>query len=50
MGSFSLSEITLSIQNIIKIRLNITEQRMNYMNKYGDDLLCPLCSERDDTT
>ena len=28
----------------------MTEQRMNYKKKYGDNLLCPLCSKSDERT
>ena len=40
----------LSIQSILRSRLNITEQRMKYKNKCGNDLLCPLCHKCADTT
>ena len=38
------------IQQVIKIRLNMTAQKRNYRNKYGENLNCPLCDVKEDTT
>ena len=39
-----------AIQQIIRIRLNMTSQRMNYKAKYNNDFMCPLCKKEEDTT
>ena len=31
------------IQQVITIGLNMTDQKRNYQNKYGEKLKCPLC-------
>ena len=36
------------IQQVIKIRLNMTAQKRNYRNKYGENLNCPLCHVKED--
>ena len=38
------------IQQVIKIRLNMTDQKRNFRNKYGENLNCPLCDVKEDTT
>ena len=38
------------IQQVIKIRLNMTDQKRNYRNKYEENLKCPLCDVKEDTT
>ena len=39
------------IQQVIKIRLNMTDKKKNnFRNKYGENLNCPLCDVKDDTT
>ena len=30
------------IQQVIKIRLNMTDQKINFRNKYGENLNCPF--------
>ena len=39
-----------AIQQIIRIRLNMASQRMNYKAKYKNDFMCPLCKKEEDTT
>ena len=38
------------IQQVIKIRLNMTAQKRNYRNKYGENLNCSLCDVKEDTS
>ena len=38
------------IQQVIKIRLNMTDQKRNYRNKCRENLKCPLCDVKEDTT
>ena len=38
------------IQQVIKIRLNMTDQKRNFRNKYGENLNCSLCDVKEDTT
>ena len=38
------------IQQVIKTRLNITDQNRSYRNKYLENLKCPLCDVKEDTT
>ena len=38
------------IQQVIKIRLNMTDEKRNYRNKYGENLKCLLCDVKEDTT
>ena len=38
------------IQQVIRIRLNMTDQKRTYRNKYWENLKCPLCDVEEDTT
>ena len=38
------------IQQVIKIKLNMTDQKRNFQHKYGENLKCPLCDVKEDTT
>ena len=38
------------IQQVITITLNMTDQKRNCQNKYGENLECPLCDVKEDTT
>ena len=38
------------IQQAIKIRLNMTDQKRSFRNKYRENLNCPLCHVKEDTT
>ena len=38
------------IQQVIKIRLNMADQKRNHRNKYRENLDCPLCDVKEDTT
>ena len=38
------------IHQVIKIKLNMTDQKRNFRNKYGENLNCPLCDVKEDTT
>ena len=38
------------IQHIIRIRLNMASQRMNYKAKYNNDFMCSFCKKEEDTT
>jgi hypothetical protein len=36
--------------NIMKIRLNMIEVKCNYKGKYKNDITCPICKSKNDTT
>ena len=50
MKEYIRKETGSLIQQVIWIRLNMTAQKRNYWNKYGENLNCPLCDVKEDTT
>ena len=39
-----------AIQQVIRIRLNMMSQRMNYKAKYNNGFMCLFCKKEEDTT
>ena len=48
--NYIIEERGNKIIKIMKIRLNMAECRCNYKGMYGNEIMCPLCQEEEDTT